>query len=245
MLDALKKYGVRATFFINSENFGPDPKVPEQPELNARSLLRIVSEGHVLADHSYDHMFHNSDGPKNAYMDVQNDLAYFGRGNSDPVLSILVSAGARDDILAYVNYTMSYFVRMPYTNNWRVTSRTGRSIKHDCFPCTIPARSGSNGIEIANILHGTGAQVIGWDLEWNMNFNSNRLRYGGEKMFLRLGTGQHAKSKGKVVLLAHDKAFRPNEIAGTKNDQLELEAFLERATQAGYTFRTIETYLED
>lgn len=40
----------------------------------ANLLVRIVSEGHMLADHSYDHMFHNSHGPNNAYNDVESDI---------------------------------------------------------------------------------------------------------------------------------------------------------------------------
>ena len=59
MLDSLKKYGVRATFFINSDNLAPE-RTAEQRAINANNLLRIVNEGHVLADHSYDHMYHNN-----------------------------------------------------------------------------------------------------------------------------------------------------------------------------------------
>ena len=55
-----------------------------------------------------------------------------------------------------------------------------------------------------------GSQVVGWDLEWNMNFNTGRLRYGGMQMFMRLGTGAHAKYQGRVVVLCHDTAFRYN-----------------------------------
>ena len=34
----------------------------------------------------------------------------------------------------------------------------------------MPGESGSNGLKIANALEQQGAHVIGWDLEWNMNF---------------------------------------------------------------------------
>ncbi len=44
-------------------------------EANQRSLLKIVDGGHMLADHSFDHMSHNSkDSPKNAYQSVSRDL---------------------------------------------------------------------------------------------------------------------------------------------------------------------------
>ena len=62
-------------------------------------------------------------------------------------------------------------------------------------------------------------------------------------MFLRLGTGQHSKRKGKVVVLSHDIAFRPNTMAvGGTDDALELDIFLKEATQSGYQFKTIDTY---
>ena len=64
----------------------------------------------------------------------------------------------------------------------------------------------------------------------------------GHKMFLKLGTGQHAKRKGKVVVLCHDSAFRPHEITGGTNDAKELDILLEKATEAGYQFKTVDTY---
>ena len=56
--------GVRATFFINSDNLHlDDPAVVAQ---NKQSLVRMVTEGHVVGDHSYDHMAHNTinDSPR-------------------------------------------------------------------------------------------------------------------------------------------------------------------------------------
>jgi hypothetical protein len=51
-------------------------------------LLRCVDEGHVLGDHSFNHMAHNSvDSPVNAYMSVDRDLKYFGASNINPVKS--------------------------------------------------------------------------------------------------------------------------------------------------------------
>ena len=44
-------------------------------EDNQRSLLKIVDGGHTLADHSFDHMSHNSkDSPQNAYTNVEQDM---------------------------------------------------------------------------------------------------------------------------------------------------------------------------
>lgn len=44
----------------------------------------------------------------------------------------------------------------------------------------------SNGVELAKALYNEGASVFGWDMEWNMNYNINRYRYGGSAMFYRL-----------------------------------------------------------
>ena len=33
----------------------------------------------------------------------------------------------------------------------------------------------SNGVKLAQALSEDGAHVYGWDMEWNMNYNINRL----------------------------------------------------------------------
>ena len=66
---------MHATFFVNSKEFVEmDVKNPDQTVENANNLVRMVTEGHILADHSYDHMSHNSQGPKEAYQNFQNDI---------------------------------------------------------------------------------------------------------------------------------------------------------------------------
>ena len=71
---------------------------------------------------------------------------YFGEMNIGPVLDLLYTNGRRD-MMNLNNYTLSHFIRMPYTNNWRIPSMR---IEHDCSRCTVPASSGQRGIEIAN-----------------------------------------------------------------------------------------------
>ena len=45
-----------------------------------------MDDGHVLGDHSFNHMAHNSkDSPVNAYANVDRDLKYFGASNINPV----------------------------------------------------------------------------------------------------------------------------------------------------------------
>jgi len=103
-------------------------------------------------------------------------------------------------------------------------------IHSDCGSCTVPTTSGKisfysnvtfgkksfenftftgqRGIEIANRLSSEGRYVIGWDLEWAMEFNTNRYQYGGSVAYTKLRT-RHTKSPRKIVLLCHDIAFRP------------------------------------
>ena len=51
-----------------------DPKTAKA-EASQKALLKVVDDGHILADHSFDHMSHNSiDSPRNAYMNVEQDM---------------------------------------------------------------------------------------------------------------------------------------------------------------------------
>ncbi len=66
---------------------------------NIDLVLRMVKEDHVVGDHSYDHMFHNSrNSPRNAYVDVGEDIKYFGLMNIYPVLDVLWKGGRKRDI---------------------------------------------------------------------------------------------------------------------------------------------------
>ncbi len=59
----------------------------------------MISDGHAIGDHSYDHMFHNSkNSPRNAYVDVEKDTKYFGLMNIYPVLDVLWKADRKEDI---------------------------------------------------------------------------------------------------------------------------------------------------
>ena len=78
---------------------------------NKESLVRMVSEGHVIGDHSYDHMSHNTinDSPRyflsipstksksnnfrNAYVGLDDDITWFGQKSIDPATLALKEAG--------------------------------------------------------------------------------------------------------------------------------------------------------
>ena len=98
---------MRATFFINSDNLHLDD--PAAVARNKESLVRMVTEGHVVGDHSYDHMAHNTinDSPRwsqpallsysnigrNAYVGLDSDITWFGQRSIDPATITLKEAG--------------------------------------------------------------------------------------------------------------------------------------------------------
>ena len=56
----------------------------------------------------------------------------------------------------------------------------------------VPASSGSNGIKISDMLEAAGKSVIGWDIEWPVNWSTNRLKIGGAAMYGKIN-GRHTK----------------------------------------------------
>merc|ERR1712112_701422 len=233
VLDVLKKHKVPATFFINSINL--DGTTINQ-DVSHKMILRIVQEGHTLADHSYDHLKHNNYDNQQNYKNLYTDLDYFGEKNSKPVLDILRKSSA-SHAADYVKYTMNTFVRLPYTNAWRVNN-----IKADCPSCTVPASSGQIAIQVGDSLAGAGKYVFGWDQEWDTNYAINRVQHSGGDMYRKLKLDK-TKSPRKLVLLMHDYAFRPSQSA--EFDVAELDNFITSAKHNGYTFSTIDKYLQD
>ena len=79
---------------------------PHGEELRVRAGPRVqatchgatlqVTEGHVIGDHSYDHMAHNTigDTPRNAYVGLDSDITWFGQKSIDPATLTLKEAGA-------------------------------------------------------------------------------------------------------------------------------------------------------
>ena len=49
----------------------------------------MVKEGHVLGDHSSDHMAHNHIGKGYHYWSGPRDLPYFGQNNTTPFINFL------------------------------------------------------------------------------------------------------------------------------------------------------------
>jgi len=68
ILDTLKKYHLKAVFFINGKNLEYKNKA-EQLKLK-ETMLRVINEGHLLGNHSY----HHDNLAKGKYIDGTDDL---------------------------------------------------------------------------------------------------------------------------------------------------------------------------
>ena len=61
-------------------------------------------------------------------------------------------------------------------------------------------------------------------------------------MLFRIDISQQRKQKGRVVVLCHDRAFKPHEVTPSTDKAIELDTLLQEAINAGYRFKTIENY---
>lgn len=117
ILDELKLRHVKATFFINAIHL--DGRGGENEDRAREALRRIVAEGHVLGNHSYDHMGHNrpaagmyASTAAKAYRDVETDLRYFIPINVTPVNNAL------GELAAWPNNRIGTLARLPFANVW-------------------------------------------------------------------------------------------------------------------------------
>ena len=182
----------------------------------------MVGEGHVIGDHSYDHMAHNTinDSPrcvlnilvftKIQVLLFQKCLCWSGRWHhlvwSEeywPCYSgTQRSWSAKTIIVIFLQIILSQATRrMPSTlwrtpcgttsdspslttGGWGLSSMTATPVqsqhpreselKTKYSVCEVIITF-SNGVELAKALNNEGASVFGWDMEWNMNYNINRL----------------------------------------------------------------------
>jgi chitin disaccharide deacetylase len=185
VLDVLARHGVEATFFVNGFHLFGEGDENETRALAA--LQRTLEDGHVVGNHSYDHMLHNccEDGAcgaavcnrvarwnVGAYRDPAIELASFLPTNVDEVRALL-PAGA-----SHPNDHLTRLARLPYTNAWRAAG-----LRADCPCCTFddvaqrsaplacaqgrPTASATVAARVADELAARGFEVWGWDLEWS------------------------------------------------------------------------------
>lgn len=184
VLEVLHKEEIKGSFFINA--FHLYGEGDENEDKSLESLKQILHEGHLVANHSYDHMLHNcTDGtrsgaaycnevgkwPVKAFGDPMKEIVYFPM-NREKLEAKLPEA------VEYKNYQMDKIYRMPYTNSWRVSrSLQGDALcatsdslvpwdaNYECDPKN-PSESVKNGITILNMLTAAGKQAFGWDVDW-------------------------------------------------------------------------------
>ena len=95
ILDILKKHDVKVSFFLNMIHV--NKSLEKDADATGELMKRYVDEGHLVGDHSYDHMFHNK--PPNvgsgldSYNDVMVDADYFGEKNFAPLRDVLKEQG--------------------------------------------------------------------------------------------------------------------------------------------------------
>lgn len=187
VLEVLKEMDTKATFFLNGFHlFGEG----DENEDNAlASLKRTVDDGHVIANHSWNHMLHNCCNDQGecgaevcneigmwnvgAYKSVQEDKEFF-HFNTKAIRQLLKSH-TKGQVLD--NDMLHSMARLPYTNSYRLDHTNS-----DCaccttddvppwdenFDCTLdhPTFSATLSALIADELKTDGMGVYGWDLEW-------------------------------------------------------------------------------
>ena len=116
VLDVLKAQGIKATFFVNAihlEGLGG-----ENEDRAGEALRRIIMEGHVLGNHSHNHVIHNRPagvydiGAAEAYGDLETDLSYFVPANVTAVNGVL------GPLAILPNNRIASIARLPYSNVW-------------------------------------------------------------------------------------------------------------------------------
>ncbi len=89
--------------------FDPEKEAQEDGhwtmEEGQENLIHLIEADMTLGDHSYDHMFHNNNsGNDGVYIDVDQDLTYFGARNFENVQMLMEEAGIHRDIRKRVSF---------------------------------------------------------------------------------------------------------------------------------------------
>ncbi|WP_124947789.1 polysaccharide deacetylase family protein, partial [Sulfurirhabdus autotrophica] len=270
LLDVLKAQGIKATFFINAIHLeGRGGEMEDQSRL---ALRRIIAEGHVLGNHSHDHMGHNrpdvvySITASQAYSDIESDINYFVPGN---IISVNKALGP---LATRVNNQINLMARLPYANVW-VHPLLG-DICHWCGVRKGPfwhpdarANAGQEvsfaGGQLATLLYDR-YQIIsyGWDIQWmpsdwglpTTNETMPSAEVIEEKIITLFNEDKNCKDmapckrpvrRHNVVVLTHDFLFE-NGFRGRGNDvnMPQLIKLIESLKAKGYIFETLDHYLD-
>ncbi len=187
LIHILNDANVKGTFYFNGWHL--DGIGDENEDQALASVKLALATGHIVANHSYDHMVHNCVGKKHvdansgaecnatamhnvrSYQDTALDASKFTKNLASFKQYI-------PNIDSYPNYKGESLARLPYTNGWRVT----RDFKSDGFCSTTdefqpwdprnkcnpeqPFQSSLNGIEVSSLLADEGYVIHGWDVDW-------------------------------------------------------------------------------
>ena len=245
ILDELKLRHVKATFFINAIHL--DGQGGENEDRAKEALRRIVEEGHVIGNHSYDHMGHNrpvgvyASAAAKAYRDVGTDLPYFIPMNVTPVNDAL------GELAAWPNNRISTLARLPFANVWAfpemgaVCAWCGASSSafwHPDAQARADREASEAGGQLADVLQKRyKISSFGWDIQWMptdwASPASNETLppvalierevvalLDGGRYCVQTPQGEHCKSplrSKNVILLAHDFLFE-NGLRGRGKD---------------------------
>ena len=132
--------GGAGTFFVNCLRICRcETELPEiyyakgNCSINQAALVRMVREGHMIADHSYNHMSHNSPGiPYHAYKNPLEDMAWFGEKNSKPVADMLRESGIKHQTFI-LKYFLNYLLWQNFLDNNPLNCTVDRPKGHHYF----------------------------------------------------------------------------------------------------------------
>ena len=175
VLDVLEAHAIKATFFINAIHL--EGRGGENEDHAQAALRRIVAEGHVLGNHSHDHMGHNRPAgsftitASQAYSDVETDLSYFVPANVTPVNMVLGPLATRP------NNQISAMARLPFANVWMLP-RLGEVCRwcgvsngpfwHPYARANAAREVSDAGGQLAALLYARQKIIsYGWDIKWN------------------------------------------------------------------------------
>jgi len=164
----------------------------------------------------------------NVYFELANHSYTHANGNryqqfySDPDSVVTDFSRCADSLKL-----SSHIIRTPGRNTWRTASISSTDIKS-----TAAA---------ADSLFSKGFTAVGWDLEWHFT-NDQHLVQSDSLMHSQVDSvfaGNKTKTAGKLVLLAHDRAFY------NSNDSASLHRFIIRLKQKNeYEFETVSKYFD-
>jgi len=270
VLDALKAQGIKASFFINAIHL--EGRGGEKEDRAQAALRRIVAEGHMLGNHSHDHMGHNrpagvySITASQAYSDVEADLSYFVPANVTPVNLAL------GPLATGPNNQISTMARLPFSNVWMLP-RLGEV----CRWCSVgqgpfwhPDARANAALDVSD----AGGQVAallyerhkiasyGWDIQWmpsdwsipttNETMPSAAVIEGKILALFdeELSCAQQAPCKRpvrshNVVVLTHDFLFENGARGRGKDANMpQLIKLIASLKAKGFIFDTLDHYID-